>query len=168
MRPSMIEVFAFHIDLGAAKLLAQVVQMGKWRGTAGVAHHEGHILVPKGRISLRGGKGHGEFVDSLVQNFWNKGPTEGAIIPLTSRWELKEFLVHAVRGPSLICLAVTVLYALYDSTNIIWNICCGHWSCSIIRLKCTRLSRDGSLSTLRATKRRIGLHCKEFAMIVIV
>ena len=101
MRPSMIEVFAFHIDLGAAELLAEVVQMGERRGTAGITRHESHIRVPKGCISLRRGKGSGEFGDGLVQNFRNKGPTKGAVIPLTSRRELKEFLVHAVRGPSL-------------------------------------------------------------------
>src|SRR5438128_2295047 len=108
----MIEVFAFHIDLGAAELLAEVVQRGERRGTTGVARHQGHILVPKGYISLRGSKGRGELVDGLVQNFRNKGSTEGAIIALTSRRELKEFLVHAVRGPSLVRLDALVLCAL--------------------------------------------------------
>src|SRR5262249_17053069 len=100
MRASMIQILAFHIDLGATELLPQVVQMGERRRTAGIARHQGHILVPKGCIGLRGGKGRGEFGDGLVQNFWNKGPTKGAVIPLTSRCELKEFLVHAVRSPS--------------------------------------------------------------------
>src|SRR5262249_34150373 len=83
-------------------LLAEVGQMGERCWTAGIARHEGHILGPKGRIRLRSGKRRGKLVNSLVENFWNKGPAEGAVVPRLSWWALKEFVVHAGRGPSLV------------------------------------------------------------------
>src|SRR5919197_2151605 len=96
----MVQVFAFDVELGPPKLLAEIVQAGDWRRTTGIACPQTDILVPKGRVSLRCSEGRLQFVNSLVQNFRDKRTAKGPVVSRASRRKLKEFLVHA--GPLLL------------------------------------------------------------------
>src|SRR5262249_22423860 len=141
----MVQVFAFDVYAGSAEILTEILEIGERCWTTGVARHEGHILVPKGWISLRRGEGSAELVDGLVQNFWNKCPTEGAVIPLTSRCELKEFLVHAGRGPSLVG---DVCDSERLSAKGLWLPMCRAWSGSF----CSRGICPGGGAATEAAK----------------
>ena len=81
----VIEVLSFEKQARSAKLIAEILEKRDWRRPAGIRLHDAHEFVPESGITARVSQGLDKFVQGGSENFWHKGASVSAVVPILLR-----------------------------------------------------------------------------------